>query len=94
MDLRARIADDRSLEYIYTIAYGYSFTEKWGAYAELYGAFPEDTQAYHLWDAGITYLVNNNLQLDATIGTGFNGTAANQNLLVSAGFSYRILKNK
>lgn len=93
-NLGARIADDRSLEYIYTIAYGYSFTEKWGAYAELYGAFPEDTQAYHLWDAGITYLVNNNLQLDATIGTGFNGTAANQNLLISAGFSYRILKNK
>lgn len=93
-NLGARIADDRSLEYLYTIAYGYSFTDKWGAYAELYGAFPENTQAYHLWDAGITYLVNNNLQLDATIGGGFQGSATDQNLLVSAGLSYRILKNK
>ena len=91
-NLGARIANDRSLEYLYTIAYGYSFTDKWGAYAELYGAFPEDTTAYHLWDAGITYLVNNNLQLDATVGTGFQSSATDQNLLISAGFSDRILK--
>ncbi len=91
-NLGARIADDRSLEYLYTLAYGYSFTDKWGAYAELYGAFPEDTTAYHLWDAGITYLVNNNLQLDVTVGTSFQSSATDQNLLISAGLSYRVLK--
>ncbi|MBF4984658.1 transporter [Nonlabens mediterrranea] len=92
-NLGARIGDDRSLEYIYSLAYGYSITEKIGAYAEVYGFFPESDQAGHLWDAGMTYLVNNNLQLDATIGTGFQGSNTNQDLLFSFGFSYRILKN-
>lgn len=91
-NLGARIGDDRSLEYIYSLAYGYSITEKIGAYAEVYGFFPESDQAGHLWDAGMTYLVNNNLQLDATIGTGFQSSNTNQELLFSFGFSYRILK--
>lgn len=91
-NLGARVGDDRSLEYIYSISYGRSLTEKIGVYGELYGFFPESNKAGHLWDAGITYLVNNNLQLDATIGTGFQGTNTDQNLLVSFGFSYRILK--
>ena len=91
-NLGARVADNRSIEYLYTVAYGFDITKKFGAYIELYGAFPEDTTAYHLWDAGCTYLVNNNLQLDVTVGTGFNSTAAYQNILLSAGFSYRILK--
>jgi len=91
-NLGARIGDDRSLEYIYSLSYGYSITEKLGAYGEIYGVFPEDNQASHLWDAGVTYLVNNNLQLDASIGTGFQSTATEQDLLLSVGLSYRILK--
>ncbi|MGJ8683160.1 MAG: transporter [Nonlabens sp.] len=91
-NLGARIGDDRSLEYTYTLAYGYSITEKFGVYGELYGSFPEDSKAAHLWDAGITYLVNNNLQLDATVGTGFQGSATEQDLLLSVGLSYRVLK--
>lgn len=93
-NLGARLGDDRSLEYIYSISYGRSLTEKIGVYGELYGSFPEDGRSSHLWDAGITYLVNNNFQLDATIGTGFKDSNTQQNLLVSFGFSYRILKNK
>lgn len=91
-NLGARIGDDRSLEYTYTIAYGHSLTEKIGVYGELYGSFPEDNKAAHLWNAGFTYLVNNNLQLDATLGTGFTSSATNQQLLISAGVSYRILR--
>lgn len=90
-NLGARIGDDRSLEYIYSLSYGYSLTTKWGMYGEIYGNFPENNTAAHLWDAGFTYLVNNNLQLDATLGTGFQSSATEQDLLVSAGVSYRIL---
>lgn len=92
-NLGARLIDDQPIEYVYTLAYGYSITDNWGAYAEVYGAVSENGATPFLWDAGITYLVNNNLQLDATIGTGINGEAQ-QDLLISAGFSYRILKNK
>ncbi len=74
---------------IYTIAYGYSISDTFGLYAELYGDFPEDHSANHYWDAGLTYLVSNNLQLDAYVGTSIT---KGQDLLIGLGASYRILK--
>lgn len=74
---------------IYTVAYGYSFTDKFGMYVELYGDLPEDNSANHYWDAGMTYLVSNNLQLDTYIGTSITD---GQDLLLGLGASFRILK--
>jgi len=86
-NLGARIeADDPELQYIYTIAYGYSLSNKIGTYIEIYGDFPEDSSANHLWDAGFTYLANDDLQFDLTFGSGFTD---GQDLLLSAGLSYR-----
>ena len=77
---------------IYTLAYGYSITDKLGAYAELYGDLPEDSSANHYWDAGFTYLVSNDLQFDAYVGTSFT---KGQDLLLGLGLSYRLpRKNK
>ncbi|MBX2828123.1 MAG: transporter [Flavobacteriaceae bacterium] len=81
--------DSPEIAYIYTLAYGYSLTDRLGVYGELYGDFPEDSKANHLWDAGFTFLVQNNLQLDATVGTSIT---EGQDLLVSVGASYRIPK--
>jgi outer membrane receptor protein involved in Fe transport len=72
--------DSPEIAYIYTIAYGYAVTDKFGAYAELYGDFPENNEANHLWDAGITYLLQENIQLDATVGRSFT---EGQDILVS-----------
>ncbi|TCK67705.1 outer membrane putative beta-barrel porin/alpha-amylase [Winogradskyella wandonensis] len=72
---------------IYTLAYGYSFSDKWGMYAEVYGDFPEDSKANHYWDAGFTYLANYDLQFDVYFGTSFT---EGQDLLLGAGLSYRI----
>lgn len=74
---------------IYTLAYGYSISDKFGMYAELYGDFPEDSSANHYWDAGMTYLVSNDLQLDAYVGTSIT---KGQDLLLGFGFSYRAIK--
>ena len=82
-------ADTPGAAYIYTLAYGYSLTDSFGLYAELYGDIPENNSANHYWDAGLTYLVLPNLQLDATVGTSIT---EGQDILVSAGFSYRIFK--
>ena len=79
--------DSPEAAYLYTIAYGYSITGKLGAYAELYGDFPENSKANHLWDAGLTYLVSNNVQLDATVGSSIT---KGQDLLLSAGVSFRV----
>ncbi len=89
-NLGARLAPGKpQLEYIYTIAYGYDLTSSIGIYAELYGDFPENSSANHLWDAGFTYLANDDLQFDVTVGSGIT---QGQNLLLSAGLSYRIRK--
>ena len=79
--------DDPELKYLYTIAYGFDLTPTIGVYAELYGDFPENNSANHLWDAGFTYLANDDLQFDLTFGAGINTP---QQLLLSAGLSYRI----
>ncbi|MGI9593621.1 MAG: transporter [Patiriisocius sp.] len=82
-------ADTPGATYIYTLAYGYSLTDSFGLYVELYGDMPENNSANHYWDAGLTYLLLPNLQLDATVGTSIT---EGQDVLVSAGFSYRIFK--
>ncbi len=79
--------DSPEAAYIYTLSYGYSITDRLDCYAEVYGNFPEDNKAQHLWDAGLTYLLMSNLQFDATVGTSFT---EGQDLLLSAGASYRI----
>ncbi|MCK8479087.1 transporter [Psychroserpens algicola] len=76
---------------IYTLAYGYSITDKFGIYAELYGDLPEDSFANHYWDAGFTYLVSNDLQLDAYFGTSIT---KGQDILVGLGASFRMLNER
>ncbi|MGG5487627.1 transporter [Gaetbulibacter sp. PBL-D1] len=74
---------------VYTLAYGYSITDRFGIYAEVYGDLPEDHSANHYWDAGMTYLVSNDLQLDAYVGTSIT---EGQDILLGIGFSYRAKK--
>ena len=83
-------SDSPEASYVYTIAFGQGITDKLGAYAELYGDLPENNKANHLWDAGLTYLITNNLQLDATVGSSIT---KGQDLLLSAGLSFRIPSN-
>jgi hypothetical protein len=72
---------------IYTLAYGYSITDKFGMYSELYGDLPKDSSANHYWDAGFTYLVSNDLQLDTYFGTSIT---KGQDILFGLGLSYRV----
>jgi outer membrane receptor protein involved in Fe transport len=79
--------DSPEAAYVYTLVYGYGITDRFGLYAEIYGDLPEDSSANHLWDAGFTYLLQPNIQLDATVGRSFT---EGQDLLLSAGLSFRI----
>ncbi len=81
--------DSPEIAYVYTLVYGYSITDTFGVYAELYGDFPENTKANHLWDAGVTYLITDTIQLDATVGSEITD---GQQLLLSAGISIRLPK--
>lgn len=83
--------DSPEAAYIYTLVYGYSITDKLGTYIELYGDFPEDNKANHLWNAGFTYLINDNFQLDILGGTSIT---EGQDLMIGAGISFRIPTKK
>jgi len=69
------------------VAYGYGISERFDCYAELYGNFPENSSANHFWDAGLTYLIKPNIQLDATIGASIT---KGQDIYLSGGVSFRI----
>lgn len=78
--------DSPEAAYIYTLSYGCSFG-KIGFYVEVYGDFPENSRANHYVDAGLTYLINKNIQWDATIG---RSVTEGQDILLSTGISFRI----
>lgn len=73
-------------EFFYTLTYGYNVVDPLTLYAEVYATIL-DADFAHNWNAGLTYLLKNNLQLDGYIGTGIN---TNQNLLLGVGVSFRL----
>lgn len=73
---------------IYTAAVGSSITESTGWYGEVYGFLPFETlPADHRINGGATYLLNEDLQLDAALGVGLSSTPAPW--FVGVGVSYR-----
>jgi hypothetical protein len=83
--------DSPEAAYVYTLVYGYSITEKLGTYMELYGDFPEGNKANHLWDAGFTYLISDNFQLDISGGTSIT---KGQDVMIGTGISFRLPTKK
>jgi hypothetical protein len=74
----------------YSLALGLSISDKVGMYVEPYGSLVELDKHEASFDAGFTYLVQDNLQLDISAGTGLN---YNMNF-VSIGCSIIIVKEK
>jgi Putative MetA-pathway of phenol degradation len=76
--------------FTYSLSFAFELTSKLGIYVEPYGNLIELDQHEASFDAGITYLVQDNLQLDASFGTGINHTMN----YFSIGASINISKNK
>jgi hypothetical protein len=81
--------EDRDSTFIYTVAFGVGLTEGIGAYVEVFGEIgvTADGDA-HSVDGGVTWLVAENLQLDALAGVGISGDA--EDWFVGAGASVRL----
>lgn len=73
---------------IYTAVVGMSLSEKIGAFAELYGFLPKEGKNDHRWDAGLTYSVNEDLQLDFSTGVGLSKVSPDY--FISLGLSIRM----
>jgi hypothetical protein len=69
---------------------GYLITGKLGAYIESYSFFPEDSEADHRLDAGLTFKITPVVQWDVSGGIGLNDVAPDS--FISTGISFRLLK--
>ncbi len=69
---------------IYVLNTSFSLTEKWGAFLEVYGSFNAFSDNY---DAGFSYLVNNDLQLD--VSAGWQGQNSLVDWFIDFGVSWR-----
>lgn len=76
----------------YSVVGSYAFQPNWGAFLELFGTLRNDWVNTHNVDMGITYLVNNNLQLDAYTGFDLTNNLGEIDFIFGLGFSTRILK--
>lgn len=74
--------------FTYSAALGFSFTDNFGGYIEPYGVYGEQGFFESYFDAGLTYLLSDNFQVDASYGLGLN----NDLQFFSAGFSWNIPK--
>jgi hypothetical protein len=66
--------DDRFHQLAATLTGGLSLTDRLGAYLEWFGFSEEaeDGPSTHYLDGGVTFLINNDLRVDARVGTGLN----------------------
>ncbi len=74
--------------YFYSIALGIGISDNLGLFVEGFGLIPEEGESEHLFDAGFTYSVLPNFQLDISGGIGLNDDSTDN--FISAGLTYRL----
>ncbi|MFM7728958.1 MAG: transporter [Flavobacteriales bacterium] len=80
--------EDAEPEFLYTFAPAFSISDVLGCYVEAFGFFPENGSANHRVDGGVTWLINNDLQLDVSAGKTIE-PAESEAYYVSLGASWR-----
>ncbi|MDZ4713035.1 MAG: transporter [bacterium] len=73
---------------IYTLALGFSASDNIGIFLESYGFLTQDESSDHRLDAGLTYLILQNLQLDLSSGFGISNISPEY--FLAAGISLRL----
>jgi len=97
----AAMWDGESARHIgyYSFVIGAGLVYDVSCFAEVYGELPGDTYPLHRFDAGLTWLITNDLQLDASYGIGLTDPANDMKGMpfayamesfVSAGVSWRV----
>ena len=75
---------------LFTIALGASLVKKLSGFVELYGFMPQKTSPDHRFDAGLTYLILKNVQIDGSFGFGISEKSPD--FFVGGGVSLRLPK--
>lgn len=72
--------------FTYSLVFGFGLTDELGVYLEPYGEWFEFEEHLANFNAGLTYLLKDNFQLDFSFGTGLN----HKMNYLSVGFSWNI----
>ncbi|MBK9328797.1 MAG: transporter [Sphingobacteriales bacterium] len=80
--------DSPNPAFIYTLANGFNLSDKWYLYYEFFGDFPVNAISTHSFDAGLAYLIKNNMQFD--ISGGFQLYPFIKGWYASLGYSFRV----
>lgn len=80
--------EDAAITRVYTLSLAMGLADKLGCFFEVYGFMPDDAKNDHRFDAGVTYLLRNNFQLDVSGGFGLTENAPDH--FLSGGISWRI----
>lgn len=80
--------DENFAVWMYAAVVSLALSDKIGAFAELYGFLPGEGKNDHRWDGGLTYAVNNDLQLDFSTGIGLSKVSPD--FFISLGLSIRM----
>ncbi|MCD4730210.1 MAG: transporter [Bacteroidales bacterium] len=76
--------------FIYTVYLGFQITNRLWSFAEVYGDFDNGNFPNHKLNAGLTYLIRHNLQIDISGGTGISDDV--DKYFLNGGVSWRIPK--
>jgi hypothetical protein len=80
--------EDRFFQGSASVSLFYQFTQKFGGFIEYFVVGPntKGSDAAHFIDGGVTYLLTDRIQLDASVGVGLNQEA--DNFFAGAGISF------
>ena len=80
---------DRFAQTSASLAAAFAVTSRLGAYVEYFGFYPnaEGSDCAHTLNGGLTYLINNNFQIDLRVGAGLNEEA--DDFFTGVGFAWR-----
>lgn len=86
-----RDAGTRFGQLLGSVSLGFTLSDRWGAYAEVFGVSKADAtgQGAKYINGGVTYLLNNDFQLDARLGFGIKNKVGGPDYFAGVGASRR-----
>jgi hypothetical protein len=80
--------EDMQQTWMYSISPQIELSDKWLVFLEEYGDFIPKEEPEHYVDAGLAYIITNNLEIDINAGKGLNKKSSSY--FLTAGISFRL----